>query len=166
MRGNFITNRSGKLNPNYKHGLKNTRIYRIYHNMLSRCYNSHMVAYSRYGARGITVCDEWKNDFKSFYDWSISHGYQDNLTIDRIDNDGNYEPNNCRWTTCKTQSNNTSRCKYIIINGESKTVREWCEITGVNYSTAQDRMRRCRWDPIKAVTTPPNPKFRKKVMPC
>ena len=165
MRGNNVTNRCGKLNPNYKHGLKNTRIYRIYHNMLSRCSNSHLTCWDRYGARGITVCAEWKNDFMSFYDWAMSHGYSDDLTLDRIDYNKNYEPSNCRWATRKEQANNTSRCRFITIENETKTMMEWCEITGVNYNTARDRIRH-GWDPIKAVLTPSNPKFRKKVMPC
>ena len=134
--------------------------------MLFRCNNPKNPNYFRYGNRGIKVCDEWKNDFLSFYNWSMKNGYRDDLTLDRIDNNGDYEPNNCRWTTMKTQCNNTSRCKYITINNETKTLREWCEITGVNYSTARDRIRRCGWDPVKAVTVPPNIKFRRKVMPC
>lgn len=164
MRGNFITDRNGNKNPNYKHGLRNTRLFRIWNNMKTRCYNPNAEHYDRYGERGIIVCDEWLNDFQAFYDWAMSNGYQENLTLDRKDNDGPYSPNNCRWATQKEQANNTSRCKYITINGETKTAREWCTITGVNYSTALDRIRTCGWSPEKAVTTPPNPKFRKKVM--
>lgn len=166
MRGNFITDRSGKHNPNYKHGLKNTRIYRIYHNMITRCVNPNTDHFNRYGGRGIIVCDEWKNNFQSFYDWAMNHGYSDDLTLDRINNDGNYEPDNCRWVTMKDQANNTSHCKFITIDNETKTMAEWCKITGVNYSTARDRINRGHWDPIKAVTTPSDARFRKKVMPC
>lgn len=166
MRGNFTTDRTGKNNPNYKHGLKNTRLFRIWSNMKNRCNNPNCDVFHRYGGRGITVCDEWKNDFQAFYDWSITHGYSDELTLDRKDNDGNYCPENCRWATFKTQANNTSRCRLITINGETKSMHEWCEITGVNYNTARDRINRGHWDPIKAVTTPSNPKFRKKVVGC
>ena len=95
------------INKNIKHGLSKTRLYNIWSNMKERCENNNHPDYKRwYGARGITVCDEWRNDFKAFYDWSMSNGYSDELTIDRINNDGNYEPTNCRWVDAKTQANN------------------------------------------------------------
>lgn len=163
MRGNFITDRTGNKNPNYKHGHRKSRLYRIYRNILSRCYNPNVKGFSCYGERDITICDEWKNDFTAFYDWSIANGYEEHLTIDRIDNDKGYSPDNCRWATNKEQGNNTRRCKVITINDESKTLTEWCEITGVNYSTARDRIRQ-GWDPIKAVTILPDIRFRRKVI--
>ena len=166
MRGNFVTDRNGDHNPNYKHGLRKHRLYRIWSNMKNRCYNPNTRSYERYGGRGITVCDEWKNDFMSFYNWSIANGYRDDLTLDRSNNDGNYTPENCRWATQKQQHNNTSLNKVITIEGVSHTMAEWCEITGINYSTARDRINRGHWDPIKAVTTPSNKKFRRKVMLC
>lgn len=94
-------------NANTKHGKRNERLYNIWCGMKQRCYNKNHVRYSRYGGRGITVCDEWKNDFKVFYDWAMLHGYADNLTIDRIDNNGNYTPSNCRWVDYKTQYENS-----------------------------------------------------------
>lgn len=91
---------------------RNPRLYRIYYGMMSRCFNTKYEAYQHYGARGITVCPEWKNHFYDFEKWALSHGYDDTLTIDRIDNDGNYEPNNCRWVDMKVQSNNRHRAGW------------------------------------------------------
>lgn len=99
---------------NYKHGLRHTRLYRIWANMKTRCYNKMDPHYSRWGGRGVKICNEWINDFKAFYDWAIKNGYQDNLSIDRINNDGNYEPNNCRWATIKQQNNNKRNVKGVV----------------------------------------------------
>lgn len=97
--------------PHKSHGLSRTRIHNIWKGMKNRCYNKSNHKYKYYGGRGITVCDEWKNNFKAFYEWAMSHGYRDDLTIDRIKNDGNYEPSNCQWLTVQenTKKGNADR---------------------------------------------------------
>ena len=124
---------------NLKHGLYNHRLYRIWIKMRGRCNNPSYHEYGHYGGRGIKVCDEWNNDFMSFYTWSLANGYYDELTIDRIDNNGNYEPNNCRWTTQKVQCNNFSRNHCLTYDGQTHTLQEWSEILGVNQSTLSTR---------------------------
>lgn len=94
-----------------KHGLYGNRLYTIHHNMKQRCYDKNNKDYHRYGGRGVVMCDEWKNDFMSFYKWAIENGYRDDLTIDRVNNDGIYEPSNCKWVTMKEQAQNRSTTK-------------------------------------------------------
>ena len=162
VRGNFTTERHGELNPNYKDGRKGTRLYSIYRGMITRCYNLNTPSYKYYGARGITMCAEWKDNFQNFYDWSMSHGYSDKLTIDRIDNNENYEPSNCRLVDMKNQTRNTSRNHIVKLNGIERPLIEWTEIYKINYKTVRDRLKR-GWNYEKALTEPVETKFRRKV---
>lgn len=118
---------------NPTHNQSRTRVYRIYAKMLRRCFVESDPAYSRYGGRGITMCDEWKNSFVAFSDWAYSNGYADNLTIDRIDNNGDYCPENCRWTDYLTQCNNKRNNRVFEHNGETKTLSEWCKALNLSY---------------------------------
>lgn len=130
------------LEANHSHKMSHTRPYEIWQGMKGRCYNPYDSRYHRYGARGITVCDEWKDNFAAFYDWAIKNGYADNLTIDRIDNDKGYSPDNCRWATMKEQSRNRSTNINIRIGNTTKTLTEWCEIFNVNSKTVYARYYR------------------------
>jgi hypothetical protein len=122
------------------HGLSHTRLDNIYKAMISRCYKPNNRRYKNYGGRGIKVCDEWKNDKTSFFKWALANGYSDTLTIDRINNNGNYEPANCRWATTKEQQNNRSNNHLITHNGETKTIAQWAEFYGKNYKTLYSKI--------------------------
>ena len=118
-----------------------TRLHDIWSNMKGRCYNHNDSRYSNYGGRGITVCDEWKDDYFSFYKWAIENGYSDNLTIDRIDNDKGYDPENCRWTDLKTQARNRTSNINITIGNSTRTLTEWCEIFEIPFKTVNGRYK-------------------------
>lgn len=103
-------------NARRKYPQKNSRLYGIWRNMKTRCYNKNDVSYQKwYGAKGISICDEWRNDFAAFQEWALSHGYADNLSIDRINSCGDYSPSNCRWATAKEQAQNTTKPGQIQI---------------------------------------------------
>ena len=126
---------------NTTHGQTKARLYRIWHSMKSRC-NYDFKGSERYYGKGIKVCEDWENSFESFRDWAMDNGYTDDLTIDRIDSDGNYEPSNCRWAGKLTQDNNRNSNKKIEINGEFHTIAEWSRISGVKYETIRSRLSR------------------------
>lgn len=149
-----------RTDPNYKtHGKSRTRIYGVWTNMKTRCCNPNSKAYPRYGGRGIKVCDEWTNP-SEFIKWANESGYNDGLTLDRIDNDGDYCPSNCRWVSMKVQGNNTSRNRLFTMNGETQTLAEWCEKTGMPYKTVYKRVFILGWDFEKAMNAPIDEKKR------
>lgn len=129
----------------YKNGLSKTRQRFIYNNMKARCYNKKDKRYKDYGGRGIKICDEWLNDFIDFYNWAMDNGYNDDLTIDRINNDGNYEPNNCRWITLKEQINNRRNTVFIEYNGTKKPLTEWAREYNIPINTLRKRLS-TGWD--------------------
>ena len=145
---------------NYKNGLYKTRLHCIWQNMTQRCYNPKREEYSRYGGKGISICEEWHHDFKSFYDWSIDNGYADNLSIDRINGSGNYEPSNCRWATISQQNCNLSSNHLITYCGETKPIAVWSRELGFNHKTLEKRIK--KWGVERAFTTPIQVEFQRK----
>lgn len=129
------------------------RLYTIWSQMKNRCYNSNTDTYKHYGGRGISMCDEWKNDYMSFYTWAITNGYRDDLTIDRIDNDGNYCPENCRWADAVTQQNNTRHNRKLTLNGKTQTIAEWIRELHIKYGVLEHRVHR-GWSDERILTTP------------
>ena len=121
-----------------KHGMAKSRLWQIWVDMRGRCERESDTSYSYYGGRGISICEEW-HDFEAFKEWAISHGYTDELTIDRKDVDGNYCPENCCWKSRKEQVRNRRTTKKTIYNGEEKTIGEISEIEGITYQQAYDK---------------------------
>jgi len=141
---------------NTKHGdalfTRKSRLYTAWCNMLGRCENPNREKYRIYGARGITICREW-HDYMNFKKWALENGYEDTLTIDRIDVNGNYEPSNCRWATLRQQANNTRQNVFISFGGETHTVTEWSRIKGINVKALMSRFN-LGWSIDKALTQP------------
>lgn len=136
------------------HGLGKPATYSHWVNMKTRCYNKNSVKYKTYGERGITVCDEWL-DFKNFHEWAITHGYEDGLTIDRIDNDKGYCPENCRWVTRLQQAKNKRNNHMITYNGITDTIEGWNTRLGYYPDCIRRRIVDRGWDVIRALTTKP-----------
>ena len=137
------------------HGLSHSRLRLIYRNIKSRCYNPNDKKFKNYGGRGITICDEWLGDngFINFYNWAVTHGYSENLTIDRIETNGNYEPSNCRWADFTVQANNRTNNHLITYNDKTMTISNWAKELGINYKTLSNRILQ-GWSIDRAFTTP------------
>lgn len=138
---------------NFKHGIQNKRLLGLWNAMKQRCNNPKNHAYKYYGGRGIKICDEWL-EFKTFYEWAMKNGYEENLTIDRIDNDGDYCPKNCRWSNRFVQANNKRNNVFVEFNGDRKTISEWARIIGIKQPTLSNRINNLGWSIDKAFTTP------------
>ena len=136
----------------YKHGGTNTRLYSIWSGMIERCHNPKHKGYKNYGARGIVVCAEWKTNFASFQEWALSNGYAEDLTIDRIENDKPYGPDNCRWISLSAQQHHKRDNHLITYNGETHTLTEWAAITGINRNTLSARINRLGWSAERALS--------------
>jgi hypothetical protein len=146
---NEITSKSKTI-----HGMRDNRLYYIWHGMIDRCECDYSTSYYNYGKRGISVCGEW-HEFTSFMEWALTNGYTDDLTIDRIDNSGNYEPNNCKWSTRVEQANNTRRNHVVTFGGKTQTMMQWSRELGLSYSSLKHRLGDLGWSVQKALTTPP-----------
>ena len=137
-----------------RHGLTKHPLYKSWSRMISRCECKSYDHYDRYGGRGITVCGEWRSSFTAFYKWAIRNGYKSGLWIDRIDVDGNYNPDNCRWVTQKQSANNKSVNHFLEHDGEKFTIAEWAEKQGISSSTLKNRIER-GWAVPDAILFPP-----------
>ena len=123
------------------HGMSESRLYNCYKGIMFRCYNPKSDHYKSYGGRGRTVCDEWKNDSKAFIEWALSHGYSDDLTIERINVNGNYEPSNCKWIPMKDQYDNKRQNVMITFNGETHNATYWGRKFNINPQAIRWRYR-------------------------
>lgn len=124
-----------------KHNWYGTRLYKAWQSMKMRCTNPNNHNYENYGGRGIKLCEEWR-EFTPFKEWALNNGYDDTLTIDRIDVNGNYEPSNCRWTTIAVQNNNKRNNRFVTYNGRTQTVSQWAEELNINRDTIYTRLNR------------------------
>ena len=122
--------------------------------MKCRCNNPKNRNYNSYGGRGIKVCDEWQKDFMAFYNWSMANGYKKGLSCDRINNNGNYEPTNCRWTTQQVQVNNTRRCRMYTMDGKTQSLSNWAREYNAPIERTRQRVVNRGWDLKVALTTP------------
>ncbi|MFI2856871.1 hypothetical protein ACH6EH_06995 [Paenibacillus sp. JSM ZJ436] len=149
--GNHYRDLIGEANSTHKK--TNTRIYKIYRGMMMRCFDENSQSYQGYGGRGISVCSEWADTdgFMSFYNWSMENGYDETLTIDRIDNERGYSPSNCRWTTREVQQNNRRGNILFTHEGETKTLAQWCKILNLKYDTIWKRIYKYNFSFEKAI---------------
>lgn len=152
--------REATIRRNTTHGQSKTRLFSIWSSMRERCSNKNLKAYKWYGGRGITVCPEWNESFENFKDWSMKNGYSESLSIDRINNDGNYEPNNCRWVGAKEQARNSRNNHVVTINGVSKIITEWFEESPVTHTTIYQRIKD-GWEVQDAIMKPDQRKNRR-----
>ncbi len=139
------------------HSSSNTRLYAVWCSMRARCNNPNSTYYHRYGGRGITVCQEWNESFESFQNWALTNGYDEEAkrgecTIDRIDNNQGYSPDNCRWVAQRIQMNNVSYNHRVKCNGEDHTIAEWARLLDTNPSNLRGKLERANWDLSKIIT--------------
>lgn len=142
-----------------KNNWGNTDLRRKWREMKLRCSDRHRDNYKNYGARGISVCADWDNDYYKFEEWAINNGYKIGKSLDRIDVNGNYEPSNCRWIDLRYQARNKRNTIYLTAFGETKCLSDWIEEYGIKRSTVTERIKR-GWEPWRAISTPPHRNIR------
>lgn len=135
------------------HGQARTRLYKIWLGMKQRCADPNSANYHYYGGRGVGICSEWLNSFKTFQTWAAETGYQKNLTLDREDVNGDYTPGNCRWATVKEQANNKRNNRLVTYNGETKTVSQWADVSGLRHTTICARLNSATY-PLERLLEP------------
>lgn len=148
-------------NSHKTHGMRYTRLYKTWNNMKDRCNNPKCHAYANYGGRGIKVCKEWQENFMNFYDWAMQNGYSDSLTIDRINVNKGYCPENCQWANTRQQSNNRRNNHFIEYHGKVHTLKEWSEIFRIPYVDMKSRTKD-GW-PIEKILNTPVKHYRTRV---
>lgn len=136
------------------HGLRKHPLYNIYYVIHTRCYNPHRTDYERYGGRGIRICGEWRNSIASFVNWALANGWKQGLSIDRINNNDNYGPKNCRWVTIAEQNRNTRRTIKVQVKGKEMCLKDAAKAIGQNYSAVCARIKKLGWSVEKALYTP------------
>lgn len=145
-----------------KHGLSKTPLYAKYNSILDRCYNPNNKEYKNYGGRGIKMCDEWRDDFTKFYAWAIETHWEPNLTIERIDVNGNYSPDNCTWLTIQQQQSNKTTRHELTARGETHSIKEWADILDMSQDVIERRLNQLGWSDEEALFTPLNIGTRRK----
>lgn len=151
-----------KYAPKNTNHLSKTSLYRVFANMKIRCYNKNSKSFKNYGGRGIKICDEWLAGFENFYNWALQNGYKKGLTIERINNDGDYAPSNCKWITKSEQPKNRTNCLKITYNGKTQILKEWCDELNLDYKLIHGRIRSKGWTFERAINTPVNVNKRNK----
>lgn len=141
-----------------RHGCVHTRLYKAWNNMIQRTSNPNKTEYEQYGGRGIKACQEWRDSFEEFRDWAMANGYRDDLTLDRIDVNGPYSPENCRWSDVYTQANNRSDNRFITYKGKTQTMAQWAREIGIKPKTLSARINGLGWDIERAIETPVKPR--------
>ncbi len=136
-----------------KHRMSGTRLSQIYSTMCQRCSNPNHIGWSAYGGRGIQVCDDWRLDAATFYQWALANGYADDLCIDRINNNQGYSPENCRWVSYRDNSNNRNDNVLLLHDGRTQTIAQWARERGLAIDTLWRRLKR-GWSVSDAITMP------------